>query len=109
MFRKVRWELKRAPLLRACSALVEDPGSVPSVNVVLTTNCTSSFRVSDTSSGLLGHCVHMVTIYTCRQTLNAHEIKINLERSIGESSYNTDSEHSFPSSISMTFFSTSLL
>ena len=48
MFRMAHWELKRAQPLRALAALEEDPGSVPSTRMVLTTNCTSSFRVSDT-------------------------------------------------------------
>ena len=46
MFGKAHWELEKAQLLRALAALVVDPDSVPSINMVFTTICTSSFRVS---------------------------------------------------------------
>lgn len=52
--------------LTALTALLKDPGLVPSAHMVATTICNSSIRGSDNSSGFPGHLtymVHMQTIY----------------------------------------------
>jgi hypothetical protein len=65
-----------AQQLRALAALPEDPGSIPSPDIgQLIIICSSSSRVSNATSGLCSHCMHMVHRHASRQNIHTHKTK----------------------------------
>lgn len=67
--KKVDWFRGDGSVLKALTALVEDPGSVPSTSMVLITICYSSFRDSVSSSGLWRETSMW---YTCMQIRHSY-------------------------------------